>query len=137
MANSGAVKTNPTAIINAVNEGLTRKDLPDFRAGDSLKVHLKITEGQKERVQIFEGIVISRQRGNLHCATFTVRKISFNIGVERTFMLHSPRIEKIEVTSRGRVRRARLFYLRDLRGKSARIQTRGEFGAPAAPATAA
>ena len=121
---SKVTKTSATAIIAEVNKGLTRSDIPDFRAGDTLKVHLRITEGQKERVQIFEGIVISRQGGMLHTATFTVRKVSFNIGVERTFLLHSPRIEKIELVSRGRVRRARLYYLRDLRGKSARIQSR-------------
>lgn len=101
-----------------------RADLPEFRPGDTLRVHAKIIEGTKERIQIFEGLVIKRHGGRHANATFTVRKISYNIGVERTFMLHSPRIEKIEVVSRGTVRRSRLFYLRPLRGKSARIKTR-------------
>jgi large subunit ribosomal protein L19 len=101
--------------------------LPDFRVGDTVKVHVLIIEGTKERVQVFEGAVIKRPGGSSQSATFTVRKVSFNIGVERTFMLHSPRIEKIEIVSRGSVRRARLFYLRPLRGKAARIKQR--FGA--------
>jgi large subunit ribosomal protein L19 len=98
-----------------------RSDLPEFRVGDTLAVHYKIVEGDKERVQVFRGVVIKRHRSGLR-STFTVRKVSFNVGVERVFMLHSPRLELIEVVSRGVVRRARLFYLRGLAGKAARVQ---------------
>lgn len=98
-----------------------RSDLPEFRVGDTLAVHYKIIEGDKERVQIFRGVVIKRHRAGVR-STFTVRKVSFNVGVERVFMLHSPRLEQIEVVSRGVVRRARLFYLRGLAGKAARVQ---------------
>lgn len=98
--------------------------VPDFRTGDTVRVHARIVEGAKERIQVFEGIVVKRHKGTLPSATFTVRKVSYNIGVERTFLVHSPRVEKIEVVSRGVVRRARLFYLRPLRGKSARIKSR-------------
>ena len=98
--------------------------IPEFRSGDTVRVHARIVEGAKERIQIFEGIVVKRHKGNLPSATFTVRKVSYNIGVERTFLLHSPRVEKIEIVNRGVVRRARLFYLRPLRGKSARIKAR-------------
>jgi len=98
-----------------------RKDVPDFRAGDSVRVHTKIKEGDKERVQIFEGVVIASHRGNAR-AMFTVRKVSYGVGVERIFPTHSPRIDKIEVTSHGDVRRSRLFYLRGLQGKAARVQ---------------
>ena len=97
--------------------------IPEFRPGDTVKVHAKIKEGAKERVQVFEGVVISRQGGKNGTATFTVRKVSYNVGVERTFFLHSPMIERIEMVSVGEVRRARLYYLRDLRGKSARIRS--------------
>jgi large subunit ribosomal protein L19 len=100
-----------------------RTDLPDFRVGDTVKVHVKIVEGDKERVQPFEGVVIRRKAGGIR-STFTVRKISYGIGVERIFPLHSPRIEHIDVITRGTVRRAKLFYLRNLKGKAARI--RGE-----------
>jgi large subunit ribosomal protein L19 len=100
-----------------------RTDLPDFRVGDTVKVHVKIVEGDKERVQPFEGVVIRRKAGGIR-STFTVRKISYGIGVERIFPLHSPRIEHIDVVTRGKVRRAKLFYLRNLKGKAARI--RGE-----------
>lgn len=109
------------ALLSVEKESL-KTNIPDFRAGDSVKVHAKIVEGSKERVQIFEGVVIKRHRGNKLNASFTVRKVSYNVGVERTFLVHSPRIEKIEVISRGDVRRSKLFYLRDLRGKSARIK---------------
>jgi large subunit ribosomal protein L19 len=109
--------------VAAIERSILRSDIPNFRAGDTVKVHAKIVEGTKERIQVFEGLVIRRQKGNTPRASFTVRKISYNIGVERTFLLHSPRIEKLEVISRGDVRRARLFYLRDLRGKSARIRS--------------
>ncbi|NDC36780.1 MAG: 50S ribosomal protein L19 [Proteobacteria bacterium] len=111
------------ALRAAVENGQKRSDIPSFRVGDTVKVHAKIREGNKERVQIFEGLVIRRHSGNLSTATFTVRKISYNIGVERTFFVHSPMIEKIEVVTTGSVRRARLFYLRELRGKSARIKS--------------
>lgn len=109
-----------------VEKDLIKQDIPDFRPGDTVKVHAKIIEGTKERIQVFEGVVLKRHKGTAASATFTVRKVSFNVGVERTFLLHSPRIEKIEVISRGDVRRARLFYLRPLRGKSARIKERYE-----------
>ncbi len=98
-----------------------RRDIPVFRAGDKLRVHVRIREGDKERVQVFEGICIRRHNDGAR-STFCVRKVSYGEGVERIFPLHSPRIEKIEVVSRGRVRRARLYYLRNLRGKAARIR---------------
>lgn len=101
-----------------------RFDIPDFRPGDTIKVHIRIIEGNKERVQVFQGVVIKRKRGTMN-ATFTVRKISHGVGVEKTFALHSPRIEKIEVVTLGRVRRSRLYYLRERRGKAARIRERG------------
>lgn len=115
--------TNGAKIVAAIEQSIVRTDIPDFRPGDTVKVHAKIVEGSKERIQVFEGVVLRRQRGNTPRASFTVRKISYNIGVERTFLLHSPRIDKIELVSRGEVRRARLFYLRGLRGKSARIKS--------------
>ena len=95
--------------------------LPPFRVGDSVKVHYRIREGEKERIQIFQGTVIRKSRGGIG-ATFCVRKVSYGVGVERIFPIHSPRIENVEVTSRGRVRRARLYYLRDLEGKKARLR---------------
>jgi large subunit ribosomal protein L19 len=98
-----------------------RSGLPDFRVGDTVRVHYKIVEGDKERVQVFQGVVIKRHRAGAR-STFSVRKVSFNVGVERVFLSHSPRIEKIEVISKGVVRRARLFYLRDLQGKAARVR---------------
>ena len=100
-----------------------RLDLPQFAAGDTVKVHVKIKEGEKERIQIFQGVVVSK-RGSKSNATFTVRKVSYGIGVERIFPLHSPIIDKIEVVFRGRVRRAKIYYLRKLRGKAARIRER-------------
>lgn len=111
-------------IIDKLDMEQMRFDHPDFRPGDTIKVHIRIIEGNKERVQIFQGVVIKRKRGNMN-ATFTVRKISHGVGVEKTFALHSPRIEKIELVNRGRVRRSRLFYLRERRGKAARIKERG------------
>jgi large subunit ribosomal protein L19 len=99
-----------------------RKELADFRPGDSVRVHWKVKEGEKERVQAFEGIVIRKRKGN-NRASFTVRKVSFGVGVERIFPLHSPRYEKIEILSRGSVNRNRLFYLRDLKGKASRVDT--------------
>ena len=107
-----------------LNQELIKTGIPDIRVGDTVKVHARIIEGTKERIQIFQGIVIKQHKGRLHNATFTVRKVSYNIGVERTFPLYSPRIEKIEVVSRGEVRRARLFHLRPLRGKAAKIKSR-------------
>ena len=116
-------------ILQKIEQSQLKTDLPDFSVGDRVKVHAKIVEGAKERIQIFEGDVICRSKKNTSSATFTVRKISYNTGVERTFMLHSPRIDKIEVVTRGRVRRARLYYLRPLRGKKARIKSRFVGGA--------
>ncbi len=110
-------------IIDKIDMEQQRFDLPEFRPGDTVKVHIRIIEGSKERIQVFQGVVIKRKRGNMN-ATFTVRKISNGVGVEKTFALHSPRIEKIEVVSRGRVRRSRLYYLRQRRGKAARIRER-------------
>src|SRR5881396_1708519 len=98
-----------------------RGQIPDFRVGDTVRVHTKISEGDKERIQIFEGVVIRRKRGHAN-TTFTVRKMSYGVGVERIFPLYSPRIDKIEVISSGKVKRARLFYLRELQGKAARVQ---------------
>ena len=111
-------------IIDRIDQEQMRFDHPDFRGGDTVKVHIRIVEGDKERVQIYQGVVLKRKRGMMN-ATFTVRKISNGVGVEKTFALHSPRLEKIEVVSRGRVRRSRLFYLRERRGKAARIKERG------------
>lgn len=101
-----------------------RFDLPEFRPGDTVTVHIRIVEGTKERVQLFKGIVIAIKRGGMG-ANFTVRKVSHGVGVEKTFALHSPKVEKIEVNTLGRVKRSRLYYLRDLRGKAARIKERG------------
>jgi len=98
-----------------------RTDIPQFKPGDTIKVHVRIREGDKERIQIFQGVVIRKRKGKIN-STFTVRKISYGIGVERIFPLHSPMIDRIEVVSRGRVRRSRLYYLRKLRGKAARIR---------------
>ena len=98
-----------------------RLDLPAFNAGDTVKVHVKIKEGEKERIQAFQGVVISKRKGSSN-ATFTVRKVSYGIGVERIFPMHSPIISKVEVLTRGRVRRAKIYYLRKLRGKAARIR---------------
>jgi large subunit ribosomal protein L19 len=106
-----------------VEQPYLRSDIPEFRPGDTVKVHVRVVEGNRERVQVFQGVVIGRQNGGLR-ETFTVRKISFGVGVERTFPLHSPSIAKLELVSRGRVRRAKLYYLRELRGKKARIKER-------------
>ncbi|MFC5649033.1 50S ribosomal protein L19 [Paenibacillus solisilvae] len=108
-------------LLQIISNEQLRTDLPRFRAGDTLKVHVKVIEGTRERVQLFEGVVIKRQGGGIS-ETFTVRKISYGVGVERTFPVNSPKIEKIEVTRRGKVRRAKLYYLRNLRGKAARIK---------------
>lgn len=109
-------------ILRAIDNSYLRQGLPDVRSGDSVRVHTMIKEGDKERVQIFEGVVIGQHRGGAR-STFTVRKISYGVGVERIFPLHTSRIEKIEVVQRGRVRRARLNYLRELQGKAARIKS--------------
>ncbi len=108
-------------IIRAIEKEQVRFDLPSFRPGDTVSVSVKIREGEKERIQVFKGVVIRKRKGTTN-ATFTIRKISYGIGVERTFPLNSPSIDKIEVVSLGRVRRSRLYYLRKLRGKAARIK---------------
>ncbi|HLR07907.1 MAG TPA: 50S ribosomal protein L19 [Bacillota bacterium] len=110
-------------LIESVTKDQLRTDHPDFRAGDTVRVHVKVVEGSRERIQVFEGVVIKRQNGGIS-ETFTVRKVSYGVGVERIFPVHSPRIEKIEVIRRGKVRRAKLYYLRNLRGKAARIKER-------------
>jgi large subunit ribosomal protein L19 len=112
------------SIIRKIEERSLRTDIPQFRVGDSLRLQVRVVEGEKERIQSFEGIVIKINRGG-NRATFTVRKISYGIGVERIFPLHSPRLEKIQVLTRGKVRRARLYYLRGLSGKAARVETIG------------
>ncbi|OGP87265.1 MAG: 50S ribosomal protein L19 [Deltaproteobacteria bacterium RBG_19FT_COMBO_43_11] len=108
-------------ILEMIEKEQMRGDIPGFKAGDTLKVYVRIIEGQKQRIQAFEGVVIRKRRGN-NRANFTVRKVSYGVGVERTFPLHSPIIDRIEVVSRGKVRRSRLYYLRKLRGKKARIK---------------
>lgn len=114
----GVAKMN---LLDELEKEYYRSEVPPFRAGDTVAVHVRIIEGNKERTQVFEGVVIRRKRGGLR-ETFTVRKVSYGIGVERIFPLHSPMIEKIVVRTHGRVRRARLYYLRKLRGKAARIR---------------
>jgi len=111
--------------IAELEQAQLRTDVPGFRPGDTLKVHVKVTEGNRSRIQVFQGVVIRRQGGGLR-ETFTVRKVSYGVGVERTFPVHSPSIDRIETVTRGRVRRAKLYYLRDLRGKAARIKERRE-----------
>jgi large subunit ribosomal protein L19 len=111
--------------LDQLDSASLRSDVPDFRAGDTLKVHVKVVEGTRSRVQVFQGVVIRRQGGGIR-ETFTVRKVSFGVGVERTFPVHSPIIDKVEVVTRGDVRRAKLYYLRDLRGKAAKIKERRE-----------
>ena len=108
-------------IIDVLEKEQLRSDIPKFRAGDTVKVHVKVVEGSRERIQVFEGLVINRQGGSVR-ETFTVRRIASGVGVERVFPLHSPRLAKIEVTRRGIVRRAKLYYLRNLTGKAARIR---------------
>ena len=109
--------------IQLIEKEQMRLDHPDFGPGDNVKVHVKIREGEKERIQVFQGVVISKRKGNTN-ATFTVRKVSYGVGVERIFPLHSPALDKIEVVTRGRVRRAKIYYLRKLRGRAARIKER-------------
>ena len=108
-------------IITEITKDQLRSDLPTFKPGDTVKVHVKIVEGTRERIQLFEGVVIKRRGGGIS-ETFTVRKISYGVGVERTFPVHTPKIAKIEVVRKGKVRRAKLYYLRNLRGKAARIK---------------
>jgi large subunit ribosomal protein L19 len=107
--------------LDALDAESLRTDVPDFRPGDTLKVHVRVVEGSRERIQVFQGVVIRRQGSGVR-ETFTVRKVSFGVGVERTFPVHTPIIQKIEVATRGDVRRAKLYYLRDLRGKAAKIK---------------
>ena len=107
--------------LDALDADSLRDDIPDFRPGDSVKVHVRVVEGNRSRIQVFQGVVIRRQGGGIR-ETFTVRKVSFGVGVERTFPVHTPVVEKIEVVTRGDVRRAKLYYLRDLRGKAAKIK---------------
>jgi len=109
------------SLIAKIEQSQLRADLPEFRVGDTVRVHYKIVEGEKERVQVFQGIVLKRHRAGVR-STFTVRKVSFGVGVERIFLQHSPRIDRVEVVSKGVVRRGRLFYLRDLAGKAARVR---------------
>lgn len=114
-----------TNLIDQINAASLREDIPAFRPGDTLKVHVKVVEGNRSRIQVFQGIVIGRQGSGVG-ETFTIRKVSFGVGVERTFPLHTPSIDKIEVVTRGDVRRAKLYYLRNLRGKAAKIKERRE-----------
>ena len=109
--------------LDALDAASLRDDIPDFRPGDTVKVHVRVIEGNRSRIQVFQGVVIRRQGGGTR-ETFTVRKISFGVGVERTFPVHTPVIDKIEVVTKGDVRRAKLYYLRDLRGKAAKIKER-------------
>src|SRR3954466_46654 len=115
-------------VLNELDNASKRDDIPDFRAGDTVKVHVKVIEGNRSRVQVFQGVVIRRQGGGLQ-ETFTVRKVSFGVGVERTFPLHTPIVEKIERVTRGDVRRAKLYYLRELRGKAAKIKEKRDIPA--------
>jgi len=110
-------------LTEAIDQDSLRDDIPEFRPGDTVKVHVRVVEGNRERVQVFQGVVLRRQGGGVQ-ETFTVRKVSFGVGVERTFPVHSPTIQKIEVDSYGDVRRAKLYYLRDLHGKAAKIKER-------------
>ena len=109
-----------------IDQASLRTDIPDFQPGDTLKVHVRVVEGNKQRVQVFQGVVIRRQNGGIH-ETFTVRKLSYGVGVERTFPVHSPIIDKIEVFTRGDVRRAKLYYLRDRIGKAAKVKEKRDF----------
>jgi len=115
--------SNIRPTIQELEARLPAPDFPDFRVGDTVRVHVRIVEGDKERVQVFEGVCIRRRRGGAR-STFTVRKVSYGVGVERTFPYFGPRVEKVEIKSRGRVRRGRLYYLRERRGKAARIRER-------------
>ena len=125
MTSGTSVERVMTNLIDQIDAASLRDDVPDFRAGDTLKVHVKVVEGSRTRTQVFQGVVIARQGGGVS-ETFTVRKISFGIGVERTFPVHTPTVERIEVVTRGDVRRAKLYYLRNLRGQAAKFLVRGE-----------
>ena len=135
-----AGNTDMNPVIRKLHEAQLRKDLPEFRPGDTVRVNVRLLEGEgekvKERIQAFEGVVISK-KGRASSASFTVRRVSFGTGVERIFPLHSPSISSIDVVSKGSVRRARLYYLRDLRGKAARIKRAAREEAPEAAATTA
>lgn len=120
------------ALLKKITQDSLKTDIPDFSPGDSVSVHLKVVEGNKERVQVLKGVVIARRNGQGHSGTFTVRKVTGGIGVERTFFLHSPAIAKITVDRHGRVRRAKLYYLRDLSGKATRIKEKRYTGKDAA-----
>ena len=109
--------------IDLVEQSRLRKDVPPFRPGDQVKVHVKVTEGQRERIQVFEGVVIARRGGGIR-ESFTVRKVSFGVGVERTFPIHTPSVDKIEIVRHGKVRRAKLYYLRERIGRKAKIEER-------------
>jgi len=111
--------------LDALDADSLRDDIPQFRPGDTVKVHVRVVEGNRSRIQVFQGVVIRRQGGGIR-ETFTVRKVSFGVGVERTFPVHTPVVEKIEVVTRGDVRRAKLYYLRELRGKAAKIKEKRE-----------
>jgi large subunit ribosomal protein L19 len=111
--------------LDALDADSLRNDIPGFRPGDTVKVHVRVVEGNRSRIQVFQGVVIRRQGGGIR-ETFTVRKVSFGVGVERTFPVHTPVVEKIEVVTRGDVRRAKLYYLRELRGKAAKIKEKRE-----------
>jgi large subunit ribosomal protein L19 len=108
-------------VLAKIEAPMAREGIPDFRVGDTVRVHYRIVEGEKERIQVFQGVVLKKHRAGAR-STFTVRKVSFNVGVERIFLTHTPRIDKVEIVSRGVVRRARLFYLRNLAGKAARVR---------------
>ncbi len=125
MSNTTSHKFGSPSIVAELGNAAKRDDIPDFRAGDTVKVHVKVVEGNRSRVQVFQGVVI-RIHGSGVGRTFTVRKVSFGVGVERTFPLHSPIFEQIEIVTRGDVRRAKLYYLRNLRGKAAKIKERRE-----------
>jgi large subunit ribosomal protein L19 len=112
-------------VLDDLDAASLRGDIPEFRPGDTVKVHVRVVEGNRSRIQVFQGVVIRRQGGGAR-ETFTVRKVSFGVGVERTFPVHTPVIDKIEIVTRGDVRRAKLYYLRDLRGKAAKIKERRE-----------
>ena len=111
--------------LDALDADSLRDDIPEFRPGDTVKVHVRVVEGNRSRIQVFQGVVLRRQGGGIR-ETFTVRKVSFGVGVERTFPVHTPVVEKIEVLTRGDVRRAKLYYLRELRGKAAKIKEKRE-----------
>jgi len=122
----GGKKRMSQDIIRSIEEEYFKKDMPSFGPGDTLKVHVKVVEGNRERIQVYEGVVM-KIRGSGLSRTFTARRITYGVAVERTFPIHSPRIAKIEVTRRGKVRRARLYYLRGLTGKKARVKEKGRF----------